>query len=347
MRATCCPSSALLPTVSPERRRDAIRGLAERGRAERPAESAELLAATIGASDAEVQTGSPCSAWREVVELAADRRPLVLADRGPPLVQRLLLDLIESILQPRADIPLLMLALARPELLDDDRLGRRPANHSRSRSSHCDQASDRRRSSRGLLDGPCARDRRRRRGAGRGQPVLRRRDRALARRSRGRSQRPGRGGRGRDRACPTPSTPPCSRASTRSSRTPAACCSWAPCSVARSSADGVPRSKASGSTTRRRSTSSSTANLLRTSGRGELTFRHILIREVAYGTLPRAERARLHGAAGRWLERARRGTEDELAELVAFHLREAAVLFLPASASRRRGRPAIAGREPG
>jgi hypothetical protein len=59
-----------------------------------------------------------------------------------------------------------------------------------------------------------------------------------------------------------------------------------------------------------------------------VTFRHILIREVAYGTLPRRERARLHAAAGVWLEEQAlaSGREDELAELVAFHLREAAAI---------------------
>jgi len=42
-------------------------------------------------------------------------------------------------------------------------------------------------------------------------------------------------------------------------------------------------------------------DLVRSAALGAVTFRHILIREVAYGTLPRVERARLHGAAGRWL----------------------------------------------
>ena len=62
-------------------------------------------------------------------------------------------------------------------------------------------------------------------------------------------------------------------------------------------------------------------------------FRHILIREVAYQTLPRAERARLHAAAAAWLERGVAGREDALAELIAFHYREAVAL---AGASRGR-----------
>ena len=38
-------------------------------------------------------------------------------------------------------------------------------------------------------------------------------------------------------------------------------------------------------------------DLVRPASQGELAFRHILIREVAYGMLPRAERAQLHAAA--------------------------------------------------
>ncbi|MFN8623560.1 MAG: adenylate/guanylate cyclase domain-containing protein [Chloroflexota bacterium] len=58
----------------------------------------------------------------------------------------------------------------------------------------------------------------------------------------------------------------------------------------------------------------------------ELAFRHILIREVAYGMLPRAERARLHSAAAAALARDAADHPDDLAELVAFHYREAATL---------------------
>ncbi len=55
-------------------------------------------------------------------------------------------------------------------------------------------------------------------------------------------------------------------------------------------------------------------------------FRHILIQEVAYGTLPRTERARLHAEAGRWVEAAAEGREVAVAEILAFHYRESAVL---------------------
>lgn len=69
-------------------------------------------------------------------------------------------------------------------------------------------------------------------------------------------------------------------------------------------------------------------DIIRPSGPNRYVFRHILIREVAYGTLSRAERARLHAGAGTWLEgqAISSGREDELAELIAFHFREAAAL---------------------
>ncbi len=66
-------------------------------------------------------------------------------------------------------------------------------------------------------------------------------------------------------------------------------------------------------------------DLVRLTPPASVTFRHILIREVAYSTLPRTERARIHAEAGRWLETQANATgrADELAELVAFHFREA------------------------
>ena len=66
-------------------------------------------------------------------------------------------------------------------------------------------------------------------------------------------------------------------------------------------------------------------DLLRWSDAGELAFRHMLIREVAYGTLTRAERAALHAAAGAWVEE-RSAPSDSFAEIIAYHYREAASL---------------------
>ncbi|MEO6349955.1 MAG: hypothetical protein ABIP53_04815, partial [Candidatus Limnocylindrales bacterium] len=66
-------------------------------------------------------------------------------------------------------------------------------------------------------------------------------------------------------------------------------------------------------------------DMIRATGDG-YSFRHILIREVAYATLPRAERARLHLLAGQWLEGYAHGSEEAYAELIAYHFREAASL---------------------
>ena len=73
-------------------------------------------------------------------------------------------------------------------------------------------------------------------------------------------------------------------------------------------------------------------DLVRPTGADSNTFRHILIREVAYQTLPRATRARLHAAAGAWIEHGAAGREDAVAELIALHFREAATLASASSA---------------
>jgi class 3 adenylate cyclase/tetratricopeptide (TPR) repeat protein len=68
---------------------------------------------------------------------------------------------------------------------------------------------------------------------------------------------------------------------------------------------------------------------------GRYSFRHQLIREVAYGSLPRAERARLHERAAEGLARRAPGRAAELAELIAFHRIQAAELD-PNPGRRRR-----------
>lgn len=67
-------------------------------------------------------------------------------------------------------------------------------------------------------------------------------------------------------------------------------------------------------------------DLIRPTEGDRYSFRHILIQEVAYGTLPRSERARLHAEAAHWVESVSEGRDVVLAEILAFHYREAAVL---------------------
>jgi class 3 adenylate cyclase/tetratricopeptide (TPR) repeat protein len=59
---------------------------------------------------------------------------------------------------------------------------------------------------------------------------------------------------------------------------------------------------------------------------GMLAFRHILIRDVAYGTLSRAERIRLHSRIAAWLETATGDQLDQYTEVIAYHYREAVTL---------------------
>jgi class 3 adenylate cyclase len=56
------------------------------------------------------------------------------------------------------------------------------------------------------------------------------------------------------------------------------------------------------------------------------TFRHILIRDVAYGAISRSERVRMHLAVAAWLEQFASGRLDEFVELIAYHYREALLL---------------------
>lgn len=55
-------------------------------------------------------------------------------------------------------------------------------------------------------------------------------------------------------------------------------------------------------------------------------FRHVLIRDVAYGTLSRGERIRMHAAVAAWLETFAGDRLDEFVELIAYHYREAVTL---------------------
>ncbi|HEY8989599.1 MAG TPA: adenylate/guanylate cyclase domain-containing protein, partial [Candidatus Limnocylindrales bacterium] len=118
MRAILLSILELPDDALPERVRDALSvWLSVRG--ESDPRTAELVAATVGAGEMESADGIALfAAWRKFVELAADQVPLILIVEDLHWSSDSLLDLIEAILQPRADVPLMMIALARPELLD-------------------------------------------------------------------------------------------------------------------------------------------------------------------------------------------------------------------------------------
>jgi len=55
------------------------------------------------------------------------------------------------------------------------------------------------------------------------------------------------------------------------------------------------------------------------SGQEEFAFRHALVRDVAYSSLPKARRARAHAEAGDWISELAGERSDEFVELVAYH----------------------------
>src|SRR5207302_1451427 len=63
--------------------------------------------------------------------------------------------------------------------------------------------------------------------------------------------------------------------------------------------------------------------LLERTGGGSFRFRHGTIREVAYATLPKRDRARLHEALADWLDREERDAGVPTDEAVAYHLEQA------------------------
>ncbi|HEX2646941.1 MAG TPA: adenylate/guanylate cyclase domain-containing protein, partial [Candidatus Dormibacteraeota bacterium] len=80
---------------------------------------ARLLAATIGEGGTEgVDKDLLFAAWRSALEATARRNPVVLVFEDLHWSSDSLLDLAEFVMQPRGEAALLMIDLARPELLD-------------------------------------------------------------------------------------------------------------------------------------------------------------------------------------------------------------------------------------
>jgi class 3 adenylate cyclase len=93
--------------------------LEETGGTDDPRRTAEVLVATVGASAASPPDETELyAAWRTLVERAAHRAPLVLALEDLHWASDSLLDLLDQAIQPRRDVPALLFAVARPELLE-------------------------------------------------------------------------------------------------------------------------------------------------------------------------------------------------------------------------------------
>ena len=329
MRAILLAILDLPDDTPPDRLRDAL-SLWFEGHGDADSRITDLIAATVGAGDVETTDRIALfAAWRRFVELAAERAPLILIIEDLHWSSDSLLDLIESILQPRADVPLMMIALTRPELLD-----RRPSWGGGRRNAVSialeplpDSAVEALVAD--LLEAPAPAivDAVVRRAEGNpfyaGEIVRSLIDQL------GRSPDP-------EAVASALAALPDSVQTTVLARLDAL--EPAPRRVIQLGSvfgrsfhpDAIPKLEPElpEATVAAAIDGLIDRDLVRPSPGGMMTVRHILIREVAYGMLPRAERARLHAAAGGWLEtRANAaGREDELAELVAFHLREAATL---------------------
>ena len=294
-------------------------------------EIAPLLAATVGAGETdEIDRTAVFAAWRRAFELAARSRPLVLVFEDLHWSSDSLLDLVEFVMQPRADAPLLMLALTRPELLD-----RRPT-WGGGRRNHLALTLE------PLADEAVAQI---------VAHLLEHSDPAIVtkvvERSEGNPFYAGELVRSiMERAGPRPDPAAIQRALAALPDTVQATVlarlDLLPPNERRVVQIGavlgrsfrVPAVRALapevGDTVDGACDALVERDLVRPSGADALTFRHILIREVAYGTLPRAERAGLHAAAARWLEERAAGREEAYAELIAYHWREAATLAFAA-----------------
>ena len=257
------------------------------------------------------------AAWRRFFEELAAQRPLILVFEDLQWADEGLLDFVDELVDWVTDVPMLVVCTARPELLarrpnwgggklnastialeplsdvETARLmadvarslgapGRRPADPARARGREpALRRAVRPAVPRARLGGGAAAPRD---VAGHHQRPSRR----PARRGEGVPPRRGRRGQGlldgRARRT-TPSTR--SRSSTRSVR--------------------------KGFLRRQRRSS--------VAGEVELAFAHALVRDVAYGQMPRAERAARHRAVAEWLESL--GRNEDHAEMLAYHWRSA------------------------
>jgi class 3 adenylate cyclase len=72
-------------------------------------------------------------------------------------------------------------------------------------------------------------------------------------------------------------------------------------------------------------------------GESEYSFWHLLVRDVAYSQIPRAERARRHRSAAAWIERKAGERVEDLAEVLAFHYLQALELAEAAGDTEQAG----------
>jgi class 3 adenylate cyclase len=333
-RVTYWPLRALLVRLvglkeeaAPETVREAIGDWLHEHGVESPERAADLLAATLGVGEPEViDRAALFAAWRTAIEAAARQAPLVLVFEDLHWASDSLIDLVEFIAQPRGEAAVLMIALTRPELLD-----RRPAWGGGQRNYVALSLEP-------LSDDSVARLVRHMVGSTAPQIV----ERVVAR-AEGNPFFAGEIVHSIMERVPSLSdvdavehalaTLPDTIQATILARLdllePAERRllqlgavfgrAFRAAGIVALGPDLATASEALIDRLVRK-------DLIRPAAGDSFAFRHILIREVAYQTLLRAERAELHAAAARGLEARAAGREDELAELIAYHYREAATL---------------------
>jgi class 3 adenylate cyclase/tetratricopeptide (TPR) repeat protein len=284
---------------------------------ENPERDSRMIAATIGAASNEgVDKDLLFAAWRSALEAAARRNPLVIVFEDLHWSSDSLLDLAEFVMQPRGEAAVLMIVLARPELLD-----RRP-NWGGGRLNHLALALEPLAPTaianlvRHLLDTD--------------QPDL---IKLVSERSEGNPFYAGELVRSYLERGSLESLPDTVQA------TVLARLDLLPARERRVLQLGSVFGRAfrvggvealePGLDQHVQELCENLADrdLIRRVDGDRYNFRHILIQEVAYGTLPRSERARLHAQAASWGESTAGEREVALAEILAFHYREAAVLY--------------------
>ena len=336
-RVTYWPLRALLVRLvglkeegAPEAVREEIQAWLQDHGVHAPERVADLLAATIGAGEPEViDRAALFAAWRTAIEVAGRRAPLVLVFEDLHWSSDSLLDLVEFIVQPRGDAAVLMIALSRPELLD-----RRPGWGGGRRNYVALSLEP-------LSDDAVAELVRHAVGGSASQIVERVVARAegnpffageIVQSIRERVHSLSDVAAVEHALATLPDTiqatilarldllEPAERRTLQLGAVfgrafrPAEIGALGPELAADSErlVDQLVRK-----------------DLIRPSAGDTFAFRHILIREVAYQTLLRAERSNLHAAAARRLEGRAAGREDAVAELIAYHYREAATLASP------------------
>jgi class 3 adenylate cyclase len=302
---------------------------------EAPDRVTQLLAATVGLGEAEVPDRTALfGAWRAAVEAASRRSPLVVVFEDLHWSSESLLDLVEFVMAPRADSPVLMIALARPELLD-----RRPA-WGGGRRNYVSLALEPLGESavvelvEHLLGRQAPEIAARVVARSEGNPfyageIIRT---VLDRLPDG-AQDPAAVERALATLPDTVQATVLARLDLLAPRERRALQVGAVFGRAFPLAGLAAVDPELASETGAVAERLLEKDLVRSANGDGYAFRHILIREVAYQTLPRAERWRLHAAAGRWLEASTAGREEPVAELIAFHYQEAATLSSAAGAA--------------